>query len=53
MAYSKGNYKKKKIDSIIEELNNKLDDFKNNDKTYKEFLDLQRNFTTIQLIILF
>ncbi|EUI22630.1 hypothetical protein Q114_02867, partial [Staphylococcus aureus M1440] len=38
MAYSKGNYKKKKIDSIIEELNNKLDDFKNNDKTYKEFL---------------
>ncbi|EVW30270.1 hypothetical protein U225_02823, partial [Staphylococcus aureus F46632] len=23
MAYSKGNYKKKKIDSIIEELNNK------------------------------
>lgn len=37
MAYSKENYKKKKIDSIVEELNNKLDDFKNNDKTYKDF----------------
>ncbi|MDK4126787.1 ArdC family protein [Staphylococcus pseudintermedius] len=44
MAYSKENYKKKKIDSIVEELNNKLDDFKNNDKTYKEFLDTTAKF---------
>ncbi|MDF0343806.1 ArdC family protein [Staphylococcus pseudintermedius] len=44
MAYSKENYKKKKIDSIVEELNNKLDDFKNNDKTYKEFLDTTTKF---------
>ncbi|WP_436868513.1 ArdC-like ssDNA-binding domain-containing protein [Staphylococcus equorum] len=44
MAYSKENYKKKKIDTIVEDLNKKLDDFKNNDETYKQFLDTTAKF---------
>ncbi|CAC9314774.1 Putative LtrC-like protein [Staphylococcus aureus] len=44
MAYSKENYKQKKIDSIVENLNKKLEDFRNNDETYKEFLDTTSKF---------
>lgn len=44
MAYSKENFKKKKIDSIVENLNKKLDDFRNNDDMYKEFLDTTSKF---------
>ncbi|MEN2446327.1 ArdC family protein [Bacillus sp. JR_15] len=44
MAYSKDNYKQKKIDSIIEDLNNKLEEFRNNDETYKQFLDTTSKF---------
>lgn len=44
MAYSKENYKKKKIDSIVEDLNKKLDDFRNSDETYKQFLDTTSKF---------
>ena len=44
MAYSRDNYKQKKVDKIIDDLNNKLQDFRNNDEEYKKFLDTTSKF---------